>query len=597
VDVSAQSLFTEAVACHLAGDAAAATSLYRKALARDPNLAEACNNLATLLAQSGDEREAEGLLQRAVALQPDYGEAHNNLGILWSARGDHPRALPAFERAVALEGTRPQWLRNLGDAYIEHFRYIAALAAYDCALAIDPGDVECWSVRGFALRGLRRPDEAIASFQRALAIAPSHVDSLSRLAIVLKEQKRLDEAVVAMTKATEIDPANVRLLANFAAIYEAKGECARVRELAARAVEIDPAYPEAYNVLAYREWEEGRYDAALALYQKVLALDPGDRTANFSLGLIWLLQGDYDRGWKQFEWRKRFDSVVFDHGEYGDAEWTGESLEGRDILLHSEQGIGDAIQFIRYAPDLKALGARRVYLECPDPIAPLLTGVRGVDAVVARGTRLPSYDVHANLMSLPGLLGTTLETIPTEVPYIPVEPRTARAMVNAPEGTLTVGIVWAGNPIHARDYLRSAPLEAFAPLCSIPYTRIYSLQKGSAAERQLAECPLPGVVNLAPYLDDLRDTAAVIDALDLVISVDTSVAHLAGALGKETWLLLPHVPDFRWMLGRTDSPWYPTMRLFRQPAPRDWASVFAEAEQALRERTEDTVLRLASDTR
>jgi tetratricopeptide (TPR) repeat protein len=167
VDVSAQALFTEAVARHVAGDAAAATSLYRQALARDPNLAEACSNLATLLAQSGDEREAEDLLQRAVALQPRYGEAHNSLGILRSAHGDHIGALSAFERAVALEGNRPQWLKNLGDEYVEHCRYSDALAAYDRALAIDPGDVECWSVRGFALRGLRRPDEAIMSFQRA----------------------------------------------------------------------------------------------------------------------------------------------------------------------------------------------------------------------------------------------------------------------------------------------------------------------------------------------------------------------------------------------------------------------------------------------
>ena len=607
---AAQALFKDAVTHHLADDSHAAIALYSQALREDPTIAEAYNNLATLLAQRGDDAEAERLLQRAVTLQPDYGEAHNNLGILYASRGDHARALPAFQRAVALEGGHPQWLNNLGNACVEHFRFADALAAYDRALSITPNDPECWSNRGLALRGLRRPDDAIASFQRALSMAPAHVNALSNLGIVLKEQKRLDEAVSALIKATEIDPANVHLWANLSAVHEARGDYDRMRQHAAQAAALDPSYPESYNLLANCEMEAGRYSDALALYERAISLDPDNRNANWNLALIWLLRGEFDRGWRQFEWRKRLQSVVFDHGDYGPNEWTGESLAGRDILLHSEQGIGDAIQFVRYAQSLKARGARRVYLECPYPIAPLLTGVRGVDAVVARGTPLPSYDVHANLMSLPALVQTTLDSVPADVPYIPVEPRTARALVAAPEGTLTVGFVWAGNPIHARDFLRSAPLDLFRPLAQVEGARFFSLQKGAAAERELAEHPVPGVTNLAPHLDDFRDTAAVIDALDLVITVDTSVAHLAGALGKETWLLLPHVPDFRWMLERDDSPWYPTMRLFRQAAPRDWGSVFEAVERALRERigrgavvpragivSDDAVVTLAAATR
>lgn len=609
-DRAAQAIFADAVARHLAGDAKNAIALYEKVLAADPAFAEAHNNLATLLAARGQEALAEQHLQRAVALQPDYGEAHNNLGILWSTRGDHARALPAFERAVALESDKPAWLNNLGNSYVECFRFEDALRTYDRAIAINPLDAECWSNRGLALRGLRRPDDAVDSFRRAIDLVPAHVNALSNLAIVLKEQKQLDEAVATMTRATELDPANATLWANFAAIHEARGEYARMRELALRARELDPTSAEPLNLLANCEMEEGRYDAALALYERALALDPDNRNANWNQALIWLLHGDFARGWKQFEWRKRLQSVVFDHGSYAGAEWKGESLEGRDILLHSEQGIGDAIQFIRYAPQLKARGARRVYLECPYPIVPLLSGVQAVDGVIARGVSLPPYDVHANLMSLPGLLGTTIETIPADVPYIPVEPRLAQSMVAVPEGELSVGFVWAGNPVHARDFLRSAPLAAFRPLADIPGVHFFSLQKGGAAERQLAEQPIAGVVNLAPQLDDFRDTAAVIDALDLVITVDTSVAHLAGALGKETWLLLPHVPDFRWMLDRSDSPWYPTMRIFRQPAPREWGPVFADVEQELRTRVsqqrpaaaarsiaDETVVTLQSATR
>jgi tetratricopeptide (TPR) repeat protein/glycosyltransferase involved in cell wall biosynthesis len=583
-DAAAQALFATAVRQHLAGNTSAAIAAYREAIARDPALAEAHNNLASLLASAGDDDAAEQLLLRAVELQPDYGEAHNNLGILWSTRGDFARALPAFERAVSLDVTRPNWLSNLGNAYVEHFRFREALESYDRAIALAPDDAEIWSNRGLALRGLRRPEEAIASFRRALSLAPSHVHALSNLAILYKEQKQLDEAVATMRRALDLDPSNVALWCNFAAIHEARGDFERVRELASHAVTLDPDYPESHNLLANADMEAGEFDLALQRYEAVLARDPENRNANWNVALLWLLKGDFERGWRQFEWRKRLQSVVFDHGEYPGEAWRGDALVGRDILLHSEQGVGDAIQFIRYAPLLKARGAGRVYLECPYPIVPLLSGVRGVDGVVARGTALPRYHVHASLMSLPGLLGTTLETVPADVPYIPLEPRAARDFVRAPSGSLSVGIVWAGNPIHARDHLRSAPLASFLALSRVPGVALFSLQKGDAAERELAEQGSGALQDLAPYLDDFRDTAAAIDALDLVITVDTSVAHLAGALGRDTWLLLPHVPDFRWMLEREDSPWYPTMRLFRQPRVGDWESVFAAVETALRER-------------
>jgi tetratricopeptide (TPR) repeat protein/glycosyltransferase involved in cell wall biosynthesis len=609
-DAAAQALFASAVTHHLSGNTRAAITGYREAIARDPGLAEAYNNLASLLAPAGDDAAAEQLLLRAVELQPDYGEAHNNLGILWSARGDFARALPSFERAVSLDATRAPWLSNLGNAYVEHFRFREALESYDRAIALAPDDAEAWSNRGLALRGLRRPEDAIASFQRALAIVPSHVHALSNLAILYKEQKQLDAAVTTMRRALELDPSNVVLWCNFAAIYEARGDFARVRELALRAIELDPDYAESHNLLANADMEAGDYDLALRRYESVLAREPENRNANWNVALLWLLKGDFERGWRQFEWRKRLQSVVFDHGEYPGESWTGDALDGRDILLHSEQGVGDAIQFIRYAPLLKARGAGRVYLECPYPIVPLLSGVRGVDGVVARGTALPRYDVHANLMSLPGLVGTTLATVPAEVPYIPVEPRAARDFVRAPSGALAVGIVWAGNPIHARDHLRSAPLASFLSLARIPGVAFFSLQKGEGAERELSEQGSGVVHNLAPHLEDFRDTAAVIQALDLVITVDTSVAHLAGALGRETWLLLPHVPDFRWMVEREDSPWYPTMRLFRQPRVGDWESVFTAVEAQLRERAsrggapnasrpagDQTVVSLTSTTR
>jgi tetratricopeptide (TPR) repeat protein/glycosyltransferase involved in cell wall biosynthesis len=581
---ASRSLFDRAVRKHLSNDAESAIALYRQCLRAEPAMAEACNNLGTLLARAGATEEAEGLFERAIASQPGYGEAHNNLGILSSGLGRHAAALASFSRAVACDDSQAPWQNNLGNAHAEVFDFPAALAAYDRAVALAPGNAEFWCNRAIALRGLRRAEDAEASLRRALALAPHFVNALSNLAVVLKEQKRLAEALELMDRATRAEPRNVVLWTNYAAIYEALGEYDQMRDMASRARAIDPDYPESYNLLANCELEAGHYDEAEALYRRAVALDPENRNANWNLALIWLMRGDFARGWPQFEWRKRLQSVVFDHGDYPGPEWRGEPLGGHTILLHSEQGMGDAIQFIRYAELLKVRGATRVIVECPWPIAPLLAGVAGVDVVVARGAPLPPFDVHANLMSLPGACGTTLATVPARVPYIPVEPRPAAARVAAPPGVLRIGVVWAGNPVHARDFLRSAPLEAFAALFDVPGTRFYSLQKGAAAEAQLAALADPRVADLAPELGDFRDTAAVMAALDLVITVDTSVAHLAGALGRPTWLLLPHVPDFRWMLDREDSPWYPTMRIFRQPEPRDWDSVFSAVGAALRQR-------------
>lgn len=578
----AQTLFTQAVAQHRAGHTDRAIALYRRALATDPDHAEACNNLAALLAPFPGDTEAEPLLRRAVAVKPNYAEPWNNLGIFWSGKGEHVAALDAFQRAVALEPARADWLNNLANSCVENFRFDDALDAYDRAVGIEPRNSEYWSNRSLALRGLRLPEDAIDSLQCAVALNANNVNALSNLGIVLKEQKRFPEAIAALDRATSIEPESAALWANFASIYEPMGELERMGDLARRSVACDPNYPEPYNLLGNCEMEAGRLAEALVLYEKVVGLDPGNRNANWNLALIWLLQGDYERGWKQFEWRKRLHSVLLDHGEYSGVEWDGAPLAGRHILVHSEQGMGDAIQFVRYAGQLKERGAGRVIFECPYPIVPLLSGVEGVDSVIARGAPLPAYDVHAQLMSLPGLLGTTQETIPDAVPYISVEPRTVQALVSAPAGVMKIGFVWAGNPIHARDYLRSAPLSAFRALFEMPGTRFFSLQKGEFAEAQLSGIPEATLANLAPHLDDFRDTAAAILSLDLVITVDTSVAHLAGALGKPTWLLLPHVPDFRWMLDRDDSPWYPTMRLFRQPSPRDWTSVFADLENALR---------------
>ena len=573
--------FARAVRQHLAGDTVTAVALYRHALQVHPRHAPAANNLAALLAANGKRSEAEGLFRSAVVFQPDYGEALNNLGILLAEGGEHEEARACFERATVLEPGKAGWHNNHANTLLELFRFDAAVAAYDRAIAVDPNAADYWSNRALALRGLRRTDEAIQSLVRALELAPRHINALSNLGVLLKEARRFTEAEQVFHRAISLDPNNPAILANFASVFERTGDYAAVRSWAERARAADPSYAEAYNLLANVEMEGGRFHEAEALYQRVIGLDPHNRNANWNLALLWLLRGDFERGWPQFEWRKRLQSVVFDHGDYGPSEWKGESLSGKTILLHSEQGIGDAIQFIRYAPHLKAAGAARVVVEAPFPIVRLLASVPGVDQAIARGMPLPAYDAHANLMSLPGLMGTTLDTVPAHVPYISAASRPVGSVIAAHGTDFKVGVVWAGNPVHARDFLRSAPLSEFVSLCEVPGTAFFSLQKGEGAESDLRALALRGITDLAPQLLDFEDTAAAILALDLVVTVDTSVAHLAGALGVPTWVLLPCVPDFRWMLDRSDSPWYPTVRLFRQPTPGDWPSVMSAVRAAL----------------
>ncbi len=578
----AADLFQRAVEAHLSRDLDTALTLYRRILVIAPHHAECLNNAGAILAERGHREKARELLQRAIEAAPAYGEALNNLGLLCSENGQYADAYGYFRHACDLEPGNADWLNNLGNACCELKRFAEALGAYDRAIAVKSREARFWSNRGIALRGLQRPDEAIESFERAVQIDPGHVNAWSNMGSVFREAKMFDRAITAFRRALDIEPRNAALVSNYATVFEHTGDHEQMANLARQALSLDPGYAEAYTLLANHELEAGRYDAAEQLYGKAIELDPRNRNANWNLAIIWLLRGDYEAGWRQFEWRRQLHSVVTAHMEYPAPEWDGSPLEGRTILLATEQGIGDVIQFIRYAAELKRMGAGRVMVECPWPLAPLLDSVPGVDQAVARGAPLPGFDTWAHLMSLPFLFGTTLESIPASVPYVFAEPRPAAAAVIDEPDVLKVGIAWSGNPMHQRDYLRSVEPSRFLPFRDIPGIRLYSLQKGAASEQQLSELGQSGIIDLGPHLGDFRDTAAAIAKLDLVITVDTSVAHLAAAMGKPTWILLTHVPDYRWMLERNDSPWYPTARLFRQHRPRQWDEVFRAVTDELR---------------
>lgn len=580
---SAEQRFNEVAQVHLAGSLEKAISGYREVISLANDYAPAHNNLGTLLAQRGDLESASTHFHRAVELQPDYAEAVHNLGLAFVQRNQASEAIGHLHRAVELGPNRAEWWLDFANALLTEHRNEEALIAFDRAINIAPDSLVALSNRALALRGLHRPAEAIAACEAALTRDPSYFDALNNLSIIYKEQRKFPAARETIVRALVASPGNPAARTNLAVLDMELDQHESALVTARDLVRDHPEFPEAWNILGNLAHEQGELTEAESMHQHAIALDPRNSNANWNLSVLWLLAGDFARGLPQYEMRKHLTSLPFNRRHFSKPEWDGSPLAARCIFIHSEQGIGDLIQFSRYTKVLKRLGAGRIILECPTDIADLMRTVAGVDEVVSAGDPIPVFDVHCYLMSLPWHCGTTLANIPAEARYLEAPRSTAVQALGPHTGERRVGLAWAGNPIHQRDKIRSIPLARLAPLLNAPNTRYFSLQKG-ASTADLSSVPeARDVVNLDRALRSFSDTAAIIEELDLVITVDTSVAHLAAALGKPTWLLLPKVPDWRWMIGRDDSPWYPSMRLIRQTVRRDWDGVVARVRSMLDE--------------
>ncbi len=343
-------------------------------------------------------------------------------------------------------------------------------------------------------------------------------------------------------------------------------------------MKLEPKSAEAVYNLGLVLKDLGQFDTALACFERTLSINPEHVDCHWDQALTFLTMGDLVRGFTEYEWRwRRADSPP---RNFTQPLWDGAPLDGRTILLHQEQGFGDMIKFVRYAPMVKELGGI-VLVECQPELARLFTGAPGVDRVVLKGAPLPPFDVYAPMLSLPRILGTTLDTIPAPCPYLARPERHNIFLPNMSLGDLKIGVSWAGKPTHRNDRNRSCPFSHFLELAGVPNTTMFSLQKGKPAA-EIGQCACTALVtDLAPALQDFADTAAVISQLDLIITVDTAPAHLAGAMGREVWVLVPYVPDWRWLTRREDTPWYPTMRLFRQSRPGAWEELFDRVRKAL----------------
>jgi tetratricopeptide (TPR) repeat protein len=503
-----------------------------------------------LLASRQKTDDAIACMRLATAQWPQFAEAHRGLGILLAGRQEYTEAADAFRRFAELD-------RDNAEAH-----YNLALALQNCGMLAD----------------------AEASYRRAIELKPLYGVALNNLATVLAAQKQVVDAEEIFRKAIECEPDFAPAYANLAELMLKQNRPDEAERCCRRALELTAGAAGAHYDLAVALAAQNKLDEAEAEYRKTLKLEPENPDAHVGLSSVLLMGGRFAEGWPEYEWRLKHKDMP--KSDLPTPEWRGEPLSGRTILLRAEQGAGDTIQFIRFAKVLKSQGCTVVAGATPS-LSRLLACAPGVDSVLVGGGMPVTFDLHVPLLSVPNTLGTTLETIPAEVPYLrPADSSIAgwRDELGS-DPVLRVGIAWQGNPKQQRDEFRSIPLLKFAGLARIPGVRLYSLQFGVGRDQLQVAADWP-LVDFAEGLGDFHRTAALLCNLDLVISCDSAPAHLAGALAMPVWLVLAYSADWRWLLNRVDSPWYPTMRIFRQPRPGDWDGAFRQVEAELPELVE-----------
>jgi Flp pilus assembly protein TadD len=560
------------------GETAAAIASIQNALAVKPDFVEAYNNLGVALRAAGRVDDAVASFERALKLQPDYAAARSNLGLGLHDQGKFTEALANCQEAVRLRPHEAEFFSNLGRVLGAQGRLDEAIVNLKRALELNSRQVDVHNNLGICLRTVGRVDEAIAHFQSALQLRPDYTSARNNLGVALADQGKLEAAVATYQEALRHRSDDAQTYCNLGSALRAQGRLELAVTHLKRAIELKPDLVEAHINLGNALRCQGKLPEAMASFHEALRLDPDHVDAHWNRCTTLLSTGDFKQGWPEYEWRWKqpwAPPLVFPQ-----PRWDGSALECRSILLCAEQGLGDTIQFVRYARLLRS-HAKEVIVSCQKPLLPLLAGCPGIDRLCALGEEPTDFDVWSPLLSVPGLVGTTVETIPDDIPYLFAKRELVahwRGYLNQFPG-FRVGICWQGNRTYSADRHRSVPLAEFAPVAAIKGIQLFSIQKGAGTE------PLPevagkfSVIDLGSRLDTrsgaFMDTAAVMQGLDLIITADTAIAHLAGALGVPVWTAISMIgTEWRWLLDREDTPWYPTMRLFRQSEPNDWGGVF-----------------------
>ena len=611
----------QARALHQQGQLDAALALYQEMLTAHPDSAEAHYRRANVLKDQGAFEAAVAGYDRAVTLRPDYAHAFCNRAVVLGQLQRLPEALASYERAVAIDPTdvltqcnRAMLLNVTGrkDAALAAFdsaiavnagffpahfgraallqerkQWSAALASYDKAVALNAGDLSTHYNRATVLKQLDRWTEALAAYDRAIALNPGFAPAHAGRADMLLQLNRVAEALDSYDQAIKLDPKDKTTYSSRGVALQKAARFEAALASYDQAIVLDPNYPEVHFNRGTACADLRDFEGALSCYRKAVALRPDFAEAHLNLALAALKVGDYATGWSHYEWRWRNarGPILNEHRNFRQPLWLGgSSIAGKTILLHGEQGLGDSLQFCRFAERVAGLGAR-VILEVPHPLSTVCTTLRGVTQVISYGDPLPDFDVQCPLMSLPLALGVTLETVSTEFPYLRSDPGKV-ASWQARLGQKVkprIGLTWSGS-VGARTFsARSYPLSKLLPYLTHDFefiglqTEITDADRKTLSESEVIRC-------FEDELRDFSDTAALCECLDLVVTMDTSATHIVGALGRQAWVLVPFDGDWRWLIGREDSPWYPTVRVFRQASRGDWDGVFKQVAGAWRTR-------------
>jgi tetratricopeptide (TPR) repeat protein len=578
----------QAVQQHQAGQLQQAEQLYRAILQVEPQQVDALHLLGLLAHQVGQHEFASVYIGQAVRLRPDFAAAHNHLGAVLREQGKLAEAVASYQQALRHKPDYAEAHNNLGVALYEQEQFAEAQASFQQALRLRPDDVQAHYNLGNVLHKQGRLPEAVSSYEQALRHQPDHAAAHNNLGNVLQEQGKLEEARASLQQALRLQPDCAETQLSLGNVLQGQGQLTEAQACLQQALRLRPDYVEAYINLGNVLQEQGQLAVAQACYEQALRHQPGSVEAHVNRALAWLQAGDFQQGWPEYEWRwqaKEMFSLRFPQ-----PRWDGSPLHGQTILLVAEQGLGDTLQFIRYAPLVQERGGC-VLLACQPSVLPLVSRCPGIDRLLPQGSALPSFDVWVPLLSLPGILGTSLATIPAPIPYLfpDAERIDAWRQELSPSNGFKIGIAWDANPRFRRlNYKRCIPLAEFAPLGRLEDVRLFSLQKGPGAEQLRTLAGRFPVTDLGSRLDEgsgaFLDTAAVMQSLDLVVTADISIAHLAGAMGLPVWVALPLNAHWTWLREREDSPWYPSMRLFRQQEWGNWAEVFARLAAALQQR-------------
>lgn len=590
-----------------------------RALQLDPNNHAAHDNLGVLLAKQGRLAEAVDSFRRAARINPHHAQTHQNLAAALERAGRASEAIDSYRRATQLDPNsrraNAELARLLGQAgraveAVPHFRQLArlkpddpkahfelaaslaaagqlgeAVSVYQQTLRLKPDSAEtCVNLASLYIQK-KEYEEAAGWARRAIEMRPRFAEAHYNLGAALAKQPSFDEAAVALREAIRLKPELYQAYDNLGNVLVEQGEFAAGIEQYRTALRFHPRGAESLYNWGIAQLKQVDPAGAIDLFDRALSLNPNYAEAHHNRASAMLMTGRFEEGLAEYEWRFRSSDFAPFRPRWN--LWNGEPPVGRTIVLVAEQGMGDTLQFVRYAGTLAERGAR-VIVECPASLHPLLSRTPGIDQLIAPADPPPEADLCVPLLSVPHRLGTRLESIPAPVPYLAADEDCLELWRERLAGyrEFKVGIVWQGNPKFPGDRLRSIPLEKFEPLARVAGARLFSLQYGHGSEQLEPLAEAWGVVDLGDELNTtpgaFMDAAAIIKQLDLVIAPDTAVAHLAGALGAPVWTALPWLPDWRWMLEREDTPWYPTMRLFRQTRYADWDGVIARLAEALR---------------